>query len=331
MQATAIDPKFALAYAHASILNSWFFPERNAKARAQAEEALRLSPKLGKGHVALGLCLYLGEKKYDAALKEFEIAAATSPNDAYIYNYVGGIYRRQGRWRDALVSFDRAISLDPLNSEINKLAANNHLYLRDWAAAAAGYTHTLEIEPESIVSRSALAYLEVFRNGNPAAGAKLLQNIPAGNDPYNFAALTRWDLAMLKRDYAAAERLSSDLPELPAGLGDFPKTFYQARTALARGDMEAARRYFAATTPVLEARVRDHPDDADAHSRLGLLYGYKRRKEDAIRESRRAVELEPESRDAFHFSKNLKCFFFPPPAVPFRFPEPSISFVAHRF
>ena len=153
MQATAIDPKFALAYAHASILNSWFFPERKAKARAQAEEALRLSPKLGKGHVALGLCLYVGEKKYDAALKEFEIAAATSPNDAYIYNYVGGIYRRQGRWRDALVSFDRAISLDPLNSEINKFAANNHLYLRDWAAAAAGYTHTLEIEPESIVSR----------------------------------------------------------------------------------------------------------------------------------------------------------------------------------
>ena len=105
---------------------------------------------------------------------------------------------------------------------------------------------------------------------------------------------------MLKRDYAAAERLSSDLPELPPGSSGFPKSFYQARTALARGDMEAARRYFAATTPVLEARVRDHPDDADGHSRLGILYGYMRRKEDAIRESRRAVELEPESRDAFH-------------------------------
>jgi tetratricopeptide (TPR) repeat protein len=300
VQATAIDPTFALAYARASILNSWFFPERYAKARAQAEEALRLSPKLGEGHVALGLCLYLGERKYDAALKEFEIAAATSPNNAHIYKYVGGIYRRQGRWRDAVASFDRAISLDPLNPAITQLAANNHIYLRDWAAAAAGYTRTLEIEPESMVSRSALAYLEVFRNGNPTAGAKLLQNVPAGRDPYNFVALTRWDLAMLERDYATAERLSSDLPELPAGHMDSPKTFYQARTALARGDMEAARRYFAATTPVLEARVRDHPDDANSHSWLGILYGYMRRKEDAIRESRRAVELEPESRDAFH-------------------------------
>jgi TolB-like protein/DNA-binding winged helix-turn-helix (wHTH) protein/Tfp pilus assembly protein PilF len=300
VQAAALDPQFALAYAHASILNSWFFPERYAKARAQAEEALRLSPKLGEGHVALGLCLYVAEKKYDAALKEFEIAAATSPNNAQIYKYVGGIYRRQGRWRDAVASFDRAISLDPLNPDITQFAANNHLYLRDWAAAAAGCTRTLEIKPESMGARITLAYLEVFRNGNPAAGAKLLQNIPSGRDPYDYAALTRWDLAMLERDYAAAERLASDLPELPPGSMGFPKSFYQARTALARGEMEAAWRYFAATTPVLEAQVRDHPDDADGHSRLGILYGYTRRKEDAIRESRRAVELEPESRDAFH-------------------------------
>ena len=165
VQAAAIDPKFALAYAHASILNSWFLKERNAKARAQAGEALRLSPKLGEGHLALGLCLYVGEKKFDAALKEFEIAAAISPNNADIYKYVAAIYRRQGRWRDAVANFDRAISLDPLNPDITQSAANNHLFLRDWAAAAAGSTRTLEIMPESIGARCALAYLEVFRNG----------------------------------------------------------------------------------------------------------------------------------------------------------------------
>ena len=72
MQAIALDPGFALAYAQASILNSWvavYDGTRRAKARAQAEEALRLSPALGEAHMALGLCLYWGEKKYDAALK----------------------------------------------------------------------------------------------------------------------------------------------------------------------------------------------------------------------------------------------------------------------
>ncbi|HEY8649722.1 MAG TPA: FlgO family outer membrane protein, partial [Chthoniobacterales bacterium] len=101
MQATALDPGFALAYAQASLLNSEIssamtsdHPARKAKARAQAEEALRLSPTSGEAHMALGVCLYWGDKKYDAALKEFEVAAATSPNNAEIYTYVGGIYRR---------------------------------------------------------------------------------------------------------------------------------------------------------------------------------------------------------------------------------------------
>ena len=68
VQATALDPKFALAHARASLLNSRIASydqdrARKAKARAQAEEALRLSPTLGEAHMALGLCLYWGEKK----------------------------------------------------------------------------------------------------------------------------------------------------------------------------------------------------------------------------------------------------------------------------
>jgi tetratricopeptide (TPR) repeat protein len=45
--------------------------------------------------------------------------------NGWIYNYVDGIYRRQGRWREAVASFDRALSLDPRNAEIAKLAAND--------------------------------------------------------------------------------------------------------------------------------------------------------------------------------------------------------------
>lgn len=73
VQATALDPRFALAYARASLLNTRISSNgddlaRKAKARAQAEEALRLSPTLGEAHMALGLCLYWGEKKYKTQL-----------------------------------------------------------------------------------------------------------------------------------------------------------------------------------------------------------------------------------------------------------------------
>ncbi len=106
---------------------------------------------------------------------------------------------------------------------------------------------------------------------------------------------------MLERDYAAAEKVLTDSPleDFPSA-GDAPKTFYQGCIALARGNIESAQRYFAAARPALEGWVRDDPDDPDHHARLGLLYAYMQRKEDAIRESRRAVELEPESQNAFH-------------------------------
>ena len=307
VQATALDPGFALAYARASIINNGLYTAvtsdhraRKAKARAQAEEALRLSPNLGEAHMALGLCLYWGDKKYNAALKEFEVAAATSPNNAEVYIYVGGIYRRQGRWRESVASFERAMSLDPRNSRLVFNAGNNYLFMRDWPAATACYNRALEIAPASADPKVPLAYLEVFRSSNPAAGSKILQNIPEIAPPHGSVTLGRLDLAMLERDYTAAEKVLTDAPEDFANAGDAPKPFYQGRIALARGDIESARRYFAAAKPISEERVRDDPDVAELHARLGLLYAYMQMKEDAIRESRRAVELEPESQNAFH-------------------------------
>src|SRR5947207_919697 len=300
LRAIALDPGFALAYARASMLNSQFPADdraHKAKARAQAEEALRLSPALGEAHMALGLCLYWGEKNYDAALKEFESAAATSPNNAEIYGYIGGIYRRQGRWRESMASFERARSLDPRNCIIAFQAANNYLFVRDWPAAAAGFNRALAIKPDFALPKIGLAYLEVFRDGDPAAARKILENIPAGVEAYGMVTVSRWDLAMLERDYVTAEKILADSPlENFSPIGDALKTYYQGRLALARGDTESAQHYFAAATPDAEKRVRDNPDAAERHAVLGLFYAYMQRKDDAIRESRQAIELEPESR-----------------------------------
>ena len=306
VQATTVDPRFALAYARASLLNSRIASHDQdragkAKARAQAEEALRLSPTLGEAHMALGLSLYWGEKKFDAALKEFEIAAATSPNNAEIYTYVGGIYRRQGRWREAVARFERALSLDPRNARIAFRSAINHLFMRDWPAAAASYKRALEIAPDNLDSKIGLAYLEVFQNNSLAAGKKILQSIPAGIDPNGIVAEARWDFAMLERDYAGAEKILADFSfkDFPRDGAD-PKTFYEGRTALARGDIESAQRYLTAAAPSLEKRMRNDADDPLRRAELGLLYAYMQRKEDALREGRRAVEMEPESQNAFH-------------------------------
>lgn len=174
-------------------------------------------------------------------------------------------------------------------------------FVRDWTAASAGFNRALALKPDFVLPKIGLAYLEVFRNSDPGAGRKILENIPANVDTRGMATVSRWDLAMLERDYATAEKILTDAPlENFSPGGEAPKAYYQGRVALARGDIQSAQRYFATALPHAEKRVRDNPDAATRHDYLGLLYAYMARKDDAIREARRAVELDPESQNAFH-------------------------------
>jgi serine/threonine-protein kinase len=305
-EAIKLDPKFALAHARLSIGESSIVgmegdPVRKAKARGAAEEAIRLAPSLGEAHMALGLSLYWGDKDYGAALKEFSTAAATAPNEPDIFNFIAGIYRRQGRWRESLAAYQHAQDLDPRDRRIIALAAVDYLLVRDWPAATACFQRALAIAPDSAKARIGLAYLEVFRNSDPAAGKKILQKIPPGIDPNGEVTEARWDLAMLERDYNSAEKILSDFPsaEFPHA-GEVPKTFYLGRVALARGDTASAQCNFAAAAQRIEEWIRENPNIFFYHTRLGLLYAYQGRKEDALREGRLAVQLEPESKNAFH-------------------------------
>src|SRR5438034_4363950 len=115
------DAAFGLAYARASIRNSRIFDAnrdqaRKSKARAQAEEALRLSPTLGEVHFALGLYLWRCERDFEPALKELSIAAKASPNSAEVLWYSAAIYRNQARWRESLTTSEHALNLDPRNA-----------------------------------------------------------------------------------------------------------------------------------------------------------------------------------------------------------------------
>src|SRR5438270_5473285 len=102
-QAIKLDPNFSLAYAGLSMVESWIYhsfdplPARRDKARLTADEALRLQPDLPEGHLALGFSYYYGDRDYQRALAEFEIAKRGLPNEAQAYMAIGAIQRRQGK------------------------------------------------------------------------------------------------------------------------------------------------------------------------------------------------------------------------------------------
>jgi tetratricopeptide (TPR) repeat protein len=240
----------------------------------------------------------LVELNYSAALDQFAIALNALPNNVEVLQYTAKIYRRQGRWREAIAGFEQARSLNPL-VEPQQLVRTLWA-VRDWPATAAAIKRNLQRQsPGMPFAKMNLASIEIVTNCNVAAARAWLQKIPAGVDPDGDVTLANWNLSMLERDWAAAEKWLADFPsdEFPE---TGPKSFYQAQTALARGDMELARTLFEKVRPTLESDVRAHPENSDSHAALGRLYAYMGRKEDAIREGRHGVELSPERTDALN-------------------------------
>ena len=305
-QAIALDPNFALAHARLSAVTSqiyhWFEPTeaRKQKAHAEAIESLRLQPNLGEGHGALGLYLYYEETDYEGALREFGLAAKALPNDGDIGLYIAAVQRRRGHWAEAIAAYKRAEAIDPRNQVTLYDASQTYFGLRDWSNALRGLDRVLELAPDSVNVKIQRGYIEFFMKGNTASIKAALESTPANIDPDGVVTFARWDVSLMDRDPAAAERAlaSCRLETITSQPGaPLPKSYLQGCIDLVRNDTARAQTDFEAARPALEKTVADSPQDSTRHAQLGLLYAFMGRKEDALREARRAVELKPVARD----------------------------------
>src|SRR5213595_3357922 len=140
-QAIKLDPNFAAAFAGLSLVESRIYhsfdptPGHREKARRNADEALRLQPDLPEGHLALGFSYYYGDRDYERALAEFEIAKRGLPNESEAYFAIGAIQRRQGRWVESTENLEKAAQLDPKNSSVLLNLGYNYMATRNFEAA----------------------------------------------------------------------------------------------------------------------------------------------------------------------------------------------------
>ncbi len=305
-QAIALDPNFALAYARLSAVTSqiyhWFEPTEvnRQRARAEAMESLRLQPSLGEGHLALGLYLYYEEANYEGALRELDLAAQALPNDGDVGLYIAAVQRRRGRWAEAIAAYEHALAIDPRNQVTLYDASQTYFGLRDWSNALRGLDRVLELAPDSVNVKIQRGYIEFFAKGNTASIKAALESIPANVNPDGVVTFARWDVSLMDRDPSAAERAlaACRLEAITSQPGaPLPKTYLQGCIDLVRNDTARAQVDFEAARPALEKTVADSPQDSTRHGQLGLLYAFMGKKEDALREGRRAVELKPIARD----------------------------------
>src|SRR5581483_6942232 len=307
LQAIALDPDFALAHARLASVCAEIFhyyeptDDWRTKARTEAQSALRLQPNLAEAHLALGQCIYWMEQDYDRALEQFDIAARLSPSNGDIVRLIAAIKRRQGKWEQALQEYERVAKLDPQNPNTIRELIFTNTAMRRWPEGARWVEQLREMAPTSIVAKIQRGYVEFWWKGTTGLLRSLVDQVPPNVDPDGGVTAVRWEVAMLDRDYAEAKRVidASTAKEFSyTGEGSTPRSFFEGSIALARGDLAGAQKHFEEAQPAFENAVLEAPSSAIRHANLGWLYAFMGRKEDAIREGRRAVELKPESRDA---------------------------------
>jgi serine/threonine-protein kinase len=306
-QAIELDPSFALAHAKLASVCAEVFryyePTENwkTKARVEAETALRLQPNLAEGHFALGQCIYWMDQDYDRALEQFEIASRLSPSNADTRRLMAAIERRQGKWQQALDAYQRVATIDPQNPNTARELMYTNTSMRRWREAARWAERMRALAPTSLVAKIQSGYIDFDWKGDTRLLKSLIDQVPAGVDPDGSVTAARWDVAMLQRDYADAKKIleTSAVNELSyATAGLTPKIFFEGCTYLARGDNADARKALEQVRPAFEAAVKEAPEIAERHASLGWLYALMGKKNDAVREGQRAVELKPESKDA---------------------------------
>ena len=307
MQAIELDPDFALAHARLASVCAEVFryyeptDSWRTKARSEAETALRLQPNLAEAHFALGQCIYWMDKDYDRALEQFEIASRLSPSNADTRRLIAAIERRQGKWQEALEAYERVAKLDPQNPNTARELMYTNSSMRRWPEAARWAEQMRALAPTSLVAKIQSGYIDFQWKGDTRLLNSMLDKIPANVDPDGGVTAARWDAAMLQRDFSAAKRVleKSSAPETSyAVAGLTPKIFLEGCTYVAEGDDANAQKAFEEARPAFEAAVKQAAESAERHASLGWLYALVGRKNDAIAEGQRAVELKPESKDA---------------------------------
>ena len=303
-KAVARDPNFLLAYCQLAFAHDLVYadeidhtPARLALAQSAIDSAFRLRPDSGEAHLALGWHLQYSE--YDRARAELALAQQSLPNDPRVYELAGKIDRRQGRWADATHNLQRASELDPRNLPyLLNLAATYNLWLHDYEQYAKVMDRILALHPDAKPERIWRAFIEVDQRADTGpwrvAIEKILAEDPASaKDP--FLTGHRFTLALLDRDLDAAGDLAAALSPKDSEVAvypDFGRDFWMGVVARLKGDETSSRAALMRARAEQEQEIRD-PDDVWLLSYLGLIDALLGKKEQALSEGRRAIEMLP--------------------------------------
>ena len=314
-QAIARDPDFYLAYCQLAAAHGYlyFFGFDHTTARlALAEAALktvtRLHPEAGETHLAKANFLYRCYLDYDKARAELALTQRALPNHSEAFELAGYIDRRQGFWTESARSLQRAVKLDPRNVFLLQQIAASYQEFRQFGAMAAALDRALAIAPRDLDTRVTRAFVDLEWRADPRRMHRTIDTLLAENPQSASDLADQWlYLSLCERDSAAVARALAAVP--PTGIStdiNFPRAYCEALAARAQGDTVAAQGAFLAARAEVEKMAQEQPDYGPVYTVLGLIDAGLGRKEDAIREGRKAIELLPITKNSIDGAELMK-------------------------
>src|SRR5437762_13063387 len=184
-QALAQDPSFALAYArlaYSRLNRHWFINRLTSvqleEVKSNIERALAIAPESPEAHLALGVFHYWGRRDYDSALRALDRAIELQPSNSDSRTYRGAIYRRRGEWRRSLAEYERALQLNPRDSSSATELGNTYFWLRRWSEAERALTRGLALDPHNINAAYHLAATYISSTGDIPRARRAWEGIP---------------------------------------------------------------------------------------------------------------------------------------------------------
>jgi TolB-like protein/Tfp pilus assembly protein PilF len=314
-QAIERDPSFFLAYCQLAAAHNYLYffgldhtPARLARADSALQTVIRLRPDAGETHLARADFLYRCYLDYEKARAELAVAQRALPNNSEIFELTGYIDRRQGLWNESARSLQRALALDPRNFFILQQIALSYQEFRQFRAMAAALDRALALIPRDLDTRVTRALVDLEWRADPRPLRESIRTILTENSATASDLAAQWFyLALCERDPTAVTQSLAAIPDSGTAVDlNFPRSWCEGLAARSKGDVATAQAAFLAAHAELERTVKEQPGYAPALCVLGLIDAALGRKEEAIREGRRAIELLPITKDSIDGAELVK-------------------------
>ncbi len=279
-RATQLDPDFAEAYAYLSTVKGDRYRRGVARTAADLadirqalERALALAPERPVVQLAQAAYYINCEPDYDRALEVAEPLAATYPNLASSQMLLGDVYRRQGRFEEAVRRFERAQALEPDRvGPTRTLLAHVYRGLRRFDAAQAMWNRVIDLRPNSSTAYAQKAYTLLAWRGDLVGARELLSVSPPGFE----VSAVRFAVELAAGNHEAAVAVMRQALIDPAALeGPWQEVNGRFRLAFAthlEGRLDAARVELQALEIELEKLLEQQPDSNYYQRYLAKVY-----------------------------------------------------------